>query len=76
MPYPPPSLPPLPPPSLPPLPLHYTFLPGFHHAGDTPNSITDAEFESMGEVSEGYSGSDIAIVVSRRVERSREAEEE
>lgn len=31
--------------------------------GDTPNSITDAEFQQMGEASEGYSGSDIAVVV-------------
>lgn len=31
--------------------------------GDTPNSITDQEFQLMGEQSEGYSGSDIAVVV-------------
>lgn len=31
--------------------------------GDTPNSISDAEFQAMGEQSEGYSGSDIAVVV-------------
>ena len=46
------------------------FLHGIYHPGDTPNCITDAEFESMGEVSEGYSGSDIAIVV-RQVEDRR-----
>jgi vacuolar protein-sorting-associated protein 4 len=31
--------------------------------GDTPNSITEAEFIAMGEQSGGYSGSDIAVVV-------------
>ena len=32
--------------------------------GDTPNSITENEFQTMGQVSEGYSGSDISVVVS------------
>lgn len=32
--------------------------------GDTPNNITDEEFQSMGEMAEGYSGSDISVVVS------------
>lgn len=31
--------------------------------GDTPNNITDEEFSAMGHNSEGYSGSDIAVVV-------------
>lgn len=31
--------------------------------GDTPNNLTDAQFHSLGENSEGYSGSDIAVVV-------------
>lgn len=31
--------------------------------GDTPNSISEQEFAAMGESSEGYSGSDIAVVV-------------
>jgi vacuolar protein-sorting-associated protein 4 len=31
--------------------------------GDTPNDLTDAQFQHMGDVSEGYSGSDIAVVV-------------
>ena len=33
--------------------------------GDTPNSITENEFQTMGQVSEGYSGSDISVVVSK-----------
>jgi vacuolar protein-sorting-associated protein 4 len=31
--------------------------------GDTPNSLTDADFNALGENSEGYSGSDVAVVV-------------
>ena len=31
--------------------------------GDTPNTVTDDEFDELGARSEGYSGSDIAIVV-------------
>lgn len=31
--------------------------------GDTPNVVTDEEFQLMGQQSEGYSGSDIAVVV-------------
>ena len=31
--------------------------------GDTPHSITDEQFQHLGEASEGYSGSDIKVVV-------------
>ena len=31
--------------------------------GDTPNNLTDDEFRQLGEASEGYSGSDVAVVV-------------
>ena len=31
--------------------------------GDTPNNVTDAEFDDMAARAEGYSGSDIAVVV-------------
>lgn len=31
--------------------------------GDTPNAIIDEEFHSLGENSNGYSGSDVAVVV-------------
>jgi vacuolar protein-sorting-associated protein 4 len=31
--------------------------------GDTPNSLTDADFGQLGDMSEGYSGSDVAVVV-------------
>lgn len=31
--------------------------------GDTPNDITDEQFQSLGDIAEGYSGSDIAVVV-------------
>ena len=31
--------------------------------GDTPNNITEEQFMQMGELSEGYSGSDVAVVV-------------
>eukprot|EP00595_Chromulina_sp_UTEXLB2642_P001625 CAMPEP_0196764086 /NCGR_PEP_ID=MMETSP1095-20130614/5342_1 /TAXON_ID=96789 ORGANISM="Chromulina nebulosa, Strain UTEXLB2642" /NCGR_SAMPLE_ID=MMETSP1095 /ASSEMBLY_ACC=CAM_ASM_000446 /LENGTH=373 /DNA_ID=CAMNT_0042118713 /DNA_START=260 /DNA_END=1381 /DNA_ORIENTATION=- len=31
--------------------------------GDTPNSITEQEFQLLGDKTEGYSGSDIAVVV-------------
>jgi SpoVK/Ycf46/Vps4 family AAA+-type ATPase len=31
--------------------------------GDTPHSLTDSDFDLLGEQSEGYSGSDIAVVV-------------
>ena len=31
--------------------------------GDTPNSITEEQFQQMGAMSEGYSGSDVAVVV-------------
>eukprot|EP01041_Mallomonas_annulata_P007923 gene7923-16214_t len=31
--------------------------------GDTPNTITNEQFEEMGRLSEGYSGSDISVVV-------------
>lgn len=31
--------------------------------GDTPNNLEEEHFQNLGEVSEGYSGSDIAVVV-------------
>jgi vacuolar protein-sorting-associated protein 4 len=31
--------------------------------GDTPNCLTEEDFQRMGDMSEGYSGSDIAVVV-------------
>lgn len=31
--------------------------------GDTPNNLTHEEFQVLGERAEGYSGSDIAVVV-------------
>ena len=31
--------------------------------GDTPNDLTEEQFQSLGEISEGYSGSDVAVVV-------------
>lgn len=33
------------------------------HLGDTPNNLTDADFEELGELSEGFSGSDIGVAV-------------
>jgi len=33
------------------------------HLGDTPNSLSDDDFDRMGNMSDGYSGSDIAVVV-------------
>lgn len=33
------------------------------HVGDTPNTITEAQFQAIGAQAEGYSGSDIGIVV-------------
>mmetsp|Transcript_19239 Transcript_19239/g.25343 ORF Transcript_19239/g.25343 Transcript_19239/m.25343 type:complete len:452 (+) Transcript_19239:162-1517(+) len=36
----------------------------FHiHVGDTPNTLTEEEFERLGEMSEGYSGSDISVLI-------------
>lgn len=35
--------------------------------GDTPNNITDDQFEQMGEMAEGYSGSDISVVVREAI---------
>lgn len=35
--------------------------------GDTPNCITDEQFQEMGEMSEGYSGSDISVVVREAI---------
>jgi vacuolar protein-sorting-associated protein 4 len=32
------------------------------HLGDTPNDLTDADFEQLADMSEGYSGSDISVV--------------
>jgi vacuolar protein-sorting-associated protein 4 len=31
--------------------------------GDTPHNLSDADFHQLGEMSEGYSGSDVAVVV-------------
>jgi vacuolar protein-sorting-associated protein 4 len=31
--------------------------------GDTPNNLTHKDFKHLGEMTEGYSGSDIAIAV-------------
>ena len=31
--------------------------------GDTPNSVSDLEFQILGNMAEGYSGSDVAVVV-------------
>jgi len=33
------------------------------HLGDTENNITDEEFEQIGQMAEGYSGSDLSVVV-------------
>ena len=33
------------------------------HLGDTPNSCTDADFRDLGERTEGFSGSDINLIV-------------
>jgi SpoVK/Ycf46/Vps4 family AAA+-type ATPase len=33
------------------------------NVGDTPNNVTHKEFRQLGEMTEGYSGSDIAIAV-------------
>uniref|UniRef100_A0A7S4JD61 vesicle-fusing ATPase n=1 Tax=Odontella aurita TaxID=265563 RepID=A0A7S4JD61_9STRA len=33
------------------------------HLGDTPNSLTDADFDTLGAITEGASGSDIKILV-------------
>jgi len=33
------------------------------HLGDTPNSLQDPDFESIGERTDGFSGSDIAVMV-------------
>jgi vacuolar protein-sorting-associated protein 4 len=33
------------------------------HLGDTPNSLTDADFQELGRRTEGFSGSDISTVV-------------
>lgn len=29
--------------------------------GDTPNSLTEADFHELGEMADGYSGSDVAV---------------
>ena len=31
--------------------------------GDTPNNLTEQDFATLGEMAEGYSGSDVAVVV-------------
>lgn len=33
------------------------------HLGDTPNSLTPEQFQQLGALAEGYSGSDVAVVV-------------
>lgn len=33
------------------------------HLGDTPNTITDADFQDLGRRTEGFSGSDIAVII-------------
>jgi vacuolar protein-sorting-associated protein 4 len=33
------------------------------HTGDTPHSLTEADFEKLGQLSEGASGSDIQVIV-------------
>jgi len=33
------------------------------HLGDTEHNITDEQFEQIGEMAEGYSGSDLSVVV-------------
>ena len=33
------------------------------HLGDTPNSLTEADFENLGDITEGASGSDIKVLV-------------
>ncbi len=33
------------------------------HLGDTPNNLTPAEFEELGRRTEGFSGSDVNVVV-------------
>lgn len=33
------------------------------HLGDTPNNLTDADYDELGEMSEGFSGSDIGVAV-------------
>lgn len=33
------------------------------HLGDTPNTLTESDFEEFGLLTEGYSGSDISIIV-------------
>lgn len=32
------------------------------HLGDTPNDLNDSDFDRLGQLSEGYSGSDISVV--------------
>jgi hypothetical protein len=34
------------------------------HLGDTPNNLTESDFESLGCQTDGFSGSDIAVCVS------------
>lgn len=33
------------------------------HLGSTPNSLTDSDFVTLGQKTEGYSGADISIIV-------------
>lgn len=34
------------------------------HLGDTPNNLSESDFESLGRKTEGFSGSDVAVCVS------------
>lgn len=34
------------------------------HLGDTPHNLTESDFESLAQKTEGFSGSDIAVCVS------------
>ena len=33
------------------------------HLGDTPHALTQADFETLGQQTEGFSGSDVNVVV-------------
>jgi hypothetical protein len=33
------------------------------HLGDTPHSLTEADFQALGAATEGFSGSDVSVVV-------------
>lgn len=38
------------------------------HLGDTPNNLTEKDFESLARRTEGFSGSDISVCVSAQYE--------